>query len=101
MEKNVGMCKKIKYKIEENQKTVKKGLQRQMIMYGGGGKKLKNYCVVENIEHHKKLRECDEIKDNEKSAHLCLRLRQSKAVTNGGIAPMCLIPLRRKHLKEI
>ena len=37
-----------------------------MIMYVGEGKKLKNCCVVENIEHQKKLRECDEIKDNEK-----------------------------------
>ena len=44
----------------------KKFLQRQMIMDGGEGKKLKNCCVVENIEPQKKLRECDEIKENEK-----------------------------------
>ena len=50
------MPKELKYKIEENQKTVKKGLHRQMIMDGGEGKKLKNCCVVDNIEHQKKLR---------------------------------------------
>ena len=54
--------KNLKDKIVENHKTVKKGLQRQMIMDGGEGKKLKNCCVVENIEPQKKLRECDEIK---------------------------------------
>ena len=37
-----------------------------MIMDEGEGKKLKNYCVVENIEPQKKLRECDEIRGNEK-----------------------------------
>ena len=56
------MPKKLKEKIQENQKTVKKGLHRQMIMDGGEGKKLKNCCVVENIEPQKKLRECDEIR---------------------------------------
>ena len=35
-------------------------------MDGGEGKKLKNCCVVENIEPQKKCRECDEIKENEK-----------------------------------
>ena len=53
------MPKKLKEKIEENQKTLKNGLQRQMIMDGEEGKKLKNGCVVENIEPQKKLRECD------------------------------------------
>ena len=58
--------KKLKEKIQENQKTLEKVLHRQMITDGGEGKKLKNCCVVENIEPQKKLRECDEIKDNEK-----------------------------------
>ena len=35
------MPKQLKEKIQENQKTVKKGLQRKMIMDGGEGKKLK------------------------------------------------------------
>ena len=35
-------------------------------MYGGEGKNLKNCCVVENIEPQKKVRECDEIRENEK-----------------------------------
>ena len=35
-------------------------------MDGGEGNKLKNCCVVENIEPQKQLRECDEIKGNEK-----------------------------------
>ena len=37
-----------------------------MIIDGVEGKKLKNCCVVENIEPQKKSRECDEIKENEK-----------------------------------
>ena len=36
-----------------------------------------------------------------KISHLCLRLGQSKAVRNGGIAPMCLRSLRRKPLREV
>ena len=56
------MPKDLKEKIQENQKTVEKGLHRQMIMDGGEGKKLKKLCVVENIEPQKKLRECDEIR---------------------------------------
>ena len=44
------MPKQLKEKIEENQKTVKKGLQTQMIMDGGEGKKLNYVCVVENIK---------------------------------------------------
>ena len=56
--------KKLKEKIQENQKTVKKGLHRKMIMDGGEGKKLKN-CVVENIETQEKFRESDEIRENE------------------------------------
>ena len=71
----------------------KKVLHRQMIMDVGEGKNLKNCCVVENIEPQKKLRECDEIKDNGKSAHLCISLDRSKAVRNGGITLMCLRPL--------
>ena len=35
-------------------------------MYGGEGNNLKNCCVVENIEPQKKVRECDEIRENEK-----------------------------------
>ena len=60
------MPKQFKDKIQENQKTVKKGLHRQMIMDGGYGRKFKNCCVVENIEPQNKLRKCDEVKDNKK-----------------------------------
>ena len=35
-------------------------------MEEGEGKKLKNCCVVENIQPQKKLRERDEIKEDEK-----------------------------------
>ena len=94
-------AKKIKGKNRKNQKTVKKGLQRQMTMNGGEGKKLKDCCVVENIEPKKQLRECDEIKGNEKSAHLCLILGRNKAVRNGGITPMCLRTLRSKALRQV
>ena len=51
--------------IQENNKTVKKGLHRPMVMDGGEGKKLKKCCVVDNIEHQQKIRESDEIRGNE------------------------------------
>ena len=35
---------------------VKKGLHRPMLMDGVEGKKLKKYCVVEDIEHQQKNR---------------------------------------------
>ena len=47
------VLKKRKEKIQENKKTVKKCLHRKMRMDRGEGKKLKNCCVVENIEHQK------------------------------------------------
>ena len=59
-------AKKIKRKVQENQKTVKKGLHTQMIMDGGESKKLKTCCVVENNKTQKQLREYDEIKENKK-----------------------------------
>ena len=34
-------------------------------MNGGEGKKLKNGCVLEDIDHQQKVRENDEIRDNE------------------------------------
>ena len=37
-------------------------------MYGGEGKKLRNCCVVENIEPQQKLRECDEIREDEENS---------------------------------
>ena len=36
-------------------------------MDGGEGKKIKKCCVFENIEPQKKLRECDEIIENEEN----------------------------------
>ena len=39
-------AKKVKYKIEENQKTVKRGLKSQMVMDRGEGKKLKNVVLL-------------------------------------------------------
>ena len=44
------MPKQLNDKIQENQKAVKKGLHRHMIIHEGEGKKLKKCCVVENIE---------------------------------------------------
>ena len=78
-------CAKIfKKKIEENQRTVKKGLQRQMILDGGEGKKLKNCCVVENIEPQKQLRECGEIKDNEKKCSPMSKTRSNQGSDEWG-----------------
>ena len=48
--------KKLKEKIQENHKTFKKGLHRQMIMDVEENNRLKQCCVVENIEPQKKLR---------------------------------------------
>ena len=61
------MPKQLKDKIQENQNMVKKGLHIQMIMDGGEGKKLKHCCVVDNIEPQRKIRESDEIRDNEEN----------------------------------
>ena len=60
--KMAACAKIIKEKIEENQKTVKKGQQRQMIMDGGEVIRLKKCGVVKSIENQKQLRECEEIK---------------------------------------
>ena len=49
------MPKKSKEKIQENKKRVEKGLHIPMIMDGGEGKTLKKCCVVENIEHQRKI----------------------------------------------
>ena len=46
-------------------KTVKTGLHRPMIMDICEGNKLKTCCVVENIEHQQKIRENNEIRENE------------------------------------
>ena len=78
------MPKKLKEKIQENQKTVKKGLQRQMIMDGGEVNKLKNCCVVQNIEPKKKLRECDEIKKNENKFSLMSKTRSKQGSSEWG-----------------
>ena len=59
------MPKQLKEKIQENQKTVKKGLHIPTIMDGGEGKKLKKCCVVENIEHQQKIRESEKVRENE------------------------------------
>ena len=78
------MPKKLKKKIEESYKTVKKGLQRQMIMDGGESKKLKNGCVVENIEPQKKLRECDEIRENEENSSPMSKTRSKQGSEEWG-----------------
>ena len=67
------MPKQLKEKIEGNQNTVKKCIQRQMIMYEGESKRLKKCCVVENIEPQKQLRECDEIEENKKKCSLMFK----------------------------
>ena len=70
--------KKLKEKIQENQKTVKKGLYRPMILDEGEGKRLKNCHVVENIEHQRKIRESDEIKKNEGNSSPMSKTRPKK-----------------------
>ena len=69
---------KLKEKIHENKKTVKKGIHIPMIMDGGEGNKLKNCCVVENIEHQRKIRENDEIRDNEGDSSPMSKTRSKK-----------------------
>ena len=87
-------AKKLKKKIQENQKTVKKGLHRPMIMDGGEGKKFKNCCVVENIEHQKKIIESDKIRVNEGDSSPMSKTRSKQgSEEKWGIAPMCLRPL--------
>ena len=49
----VACANKIKGESRRKSEDSKKGLQRQMIMDGGEGKKLKKCCVVENIEPQK------------------------------------------------
>ena len=55
-------AKKIKRENRKKKNKFKKGIHRQMIMDGGKGKKFKNCCVVENIEHQNEIREYNEIK---------------------------------------
>ena len=81
--------KHLKEKIQENQKTVKKGLHGPMIMDGGEGKKLKHCCVVDNIENQQKIRENDKIRDNEGDSSPMSKTRSKRfdpAVLNFGTA---------------
>ena len=109
------MTKKLKEKIQENQKAVKKGLHRQIIMYGGEGRKLKNCCVVENIEPQQKLRESDEMKDNEENSSPMYNTKSKQGSEKkwGNLSnvfknilkqsiegSLCLRKLRRKALRE-
>ena len=64
-----------------------------MIMDVGEGKNLKNCCVVENIEPQKKLRECDEMKENEKKCSPMSNTRSKQGSDKWGISPKCLRPL--------
>ena len=72
------MPKQLKKKIQENQKTVQNGLDRKMIMDGGEGKNLITFCIVENIEPQQKLRECDEIRDNEENSSTMSKTRSKQ-----------------------
>ena len=56
-----------------------------MIMEEGEGKKLKNCCVVENIEPQKTLREYDEIKENEKKCSPISKTRLKQGNEKGRI----------------
>ena len=47
-------------------------------MYEEEGNKLKNCCVVENIEPQQKLRESDEMKDNEENSSPTMYKTKSK-----------------------
>ena len=48
----------------------------------GEGKKLKIFCVVENIEHQQKIRESDEIRENEENSSPMSKTR-SKLFSEG------------------
>ena len=61
-----------------------------MIMDGGEGKKLKNCCVVENIEPQKKLRECDDIKENEKKCSPMSKTRSKQGSDEWGELIQCV-----------
>ena len=65
-------------------KSVKKVLQRQMIMDGEEGKKLKNCCVVEYTESQKKFRQCDEIKENKKKCSPMSKTRSKQGSDEWG-----------------
>ena len=93
--------KKLKEKIQENQKTVKKGLHGQMIMYGEEGKNIKIVVLLKILNHIHFLENVMKSEKMKKSAHLCLRLGQIRELGNGGIAPMCLRQLRSKALREV
>ena len=88
------MPTKSKDKIQENKKTVKKGLHRPMIMGGGEGKKFKKYCVVEDIEHQQKIRENDGIIENEGDSSPMSKTRSEQvSEEKWGIDQMCRRPL--------
>ena len=53
-------------------------------MDGGEGKRLKNCFVVENIEPQRKLRECDEIKENEKKCSPISKTRSKQGINEWG-----------------
>ena len=54
MKRNDGVCQKPKEKIQENKKTLKKGVHRPMIMDGGEGKKLKISVMLRILNISKK-----------------------------------------------
>ena len=76
--------KKSKEKTQENKKTVKKGLHRKRIMDGGEGKRFKNGCAAENIEPQKKLRESDEIRENEENSSPMSKTRSKQGSEEWG-----------------
>ena len=53
---------------------MKKGLNRPMVMDGGKINKLKECCVVEDIEHHRKKEKMTELERMKEIDHLCVRL---------------------------
>ena len=93
------MCQKKKK--EENHKTVKKGLQRQMIMDGVERKRLKLFCVVENTELQKKLRECDEIKGNEKRCSSMSKTRSKQGRDEWGNCSNVSKTIFKQSIEEI
>ena len=96
------MPTKSKENIQENDKTVKKGLHRQMIMDGSEGKKLKNVVLLRILNTSKKYEKITESERMKEIAHLCLRLGRRKAVRrNGGISPTSLRKLQSKALIEV
>ena len=82
--------KKSKEKIQENKKTLKKGLHGPMIMDGGEGKKLKFFVLLRILNISKKKEKITKSEKMKEIAHMCLRLGLSKAAKRNGGSLQCV-----------